>query len=384
MKNTVKKVVALAMVVISLLTLCSCSLGKGKDGEGAKDFKSNIKVSFAKVNGYGEATIENADTFLDDVVSNDKVADFKKKQIEKNGVNAGYALDGVETASDCFELFLKEENRYLSNGDSVVVMVKASEPLRVLGFSSTEAAKELGLKLDSEELTYTVEGLQEPREIDIFENIEKYIQYGYGNKVIINLPYPINFSGASDVFGYAEYDRWSGNCDIIVFKDSNKTDSNGNNIDIGCRVYFSEDEYVDGESYKITANVYDDDETLLRAGYKIARTEIELIAPTQIEANSLSKEEKIQLIDETLQIMESKGVLNNSEYEITEKGVYDNSQLYCITKNIGKDKYQKFEITVGRDNNGKAVVMRIIGDNSYWEEYPITEGSLYYDDYVKL
>lgn len=100
MKNTVKKALALAMVAISLLTLCSCSLSKGKDGEGAKDFKSNIKVSFAKVNGYGEATIENADTFLDNVVQNDKVADFKKEQIEKNGVNAGYALDGVETASD--------------------------------------------------------------------------------------------------------------------------------------------------------------------------------------------------------------------------------------------------------------------------------------------
>lgn len=258
-------------------------------------------------------------------------------------------------------------------------MVKASEPLRVLGFSSTEAAKELGLKLDSEELTYTVEGLQEPREIDIFENIEKYIQYGYDNKVKIDLPYPVNFSGATDIFGYAEYDSWSGNSDIIVFRYSNKTDSNGNNLDIGCRVYLSEDEYVDGQSFKITANVYDDYETLLRAGYKIARTEIELIAPTRIDANSLSNEEKIQLIDETLQMMEERGVLKNSEYEITEKGVYGNSKLYCITKNIGKDIYYKFEIEVGRDNNGKAVVMLIIGDNGYWEEYPITEGGIFSD-----
>lgn len=175
MKNTVKKALALAMVAISLLTLCSCTSGK------SVDMSEHIKVEYSGANGKGVANVSN-DSFemLNDIVSDKNLEKFQEKIIKEKGENAAFILGFYKQPAQYFKFSVKGDNSNLSNGDIITVEIVVNDDFESLGLSVSEVTKALGFNFKDTEFELTVEGLEEAKKINFFEGIENYIVYEMG------------------------------------------------------------------------------------------------------------------------------------------------------------------------------------------------------------
>lgn len=130
-----------------LLLLCAVT-GCGRK---SIDVMEEIEVSFNGVDGYGTADVLNTYKWEDaayEAMAGGDEADFSALE----------AITWLEGAVS-FELSPKEN---LSNGDEVTVKAVVDN----------DTAKEYDLALKGGEKKFTVEGLQEPQELDLFENID--------------------------------------------------------------------------------------------------------------------------------------------------------------------------------------------------------------------
>ena len=290
MKTTIKKILAIVIALTTLTTLCSCA----KEGEPNfifSDISDYITVKFEGSNGYGEAVIANADTFLDEIVSTENLQKFKDKAIKKYGTDVGYALANIETASGLFEVNLAEENRYLSNGDIVVVVVEASYDMRALGYTAEDLAKDFGISLNGIQIEYTVAGLKEIQEIDILKNIEEHTYvyssgFGYYCIRFNNDKDELQLDEVNDIALLYESDYWLDNRSCKKFKVV-PTGEEKSEDDLSIYIYFdhelSDNRFDLGDKYGIHFSLDEEDsENLARLGYKVARTKCELVIPEQL------------------------------------------------------------------------------------------------------
>ncbi|MGN1160841.1 MAG: hypothetical protein ACI4SX_01210 [Candidatus Fimenecus sp.] len=206
MKNTVKKVLALAMVVISLLTLCSCTSGT------SVDMSEHIKVEYSGANGKGVANVSN-DSFemLNDIVSDKNLEKFQEKIIKEKGENAEFILGFYKRPAQYFRFSVKGDNSNLSNGDKITVEIVLNDDFKFLGLSVSEVTKALGFNFKDTEIELTVEGLEEAKKINFFEGIENYIVYemggshSYGDETYKNGEINVGIDIGRSTFTIGEY-----------------------------------------------------------------------------------------------------------------------------------------------------------------------------------
>lgn len=134
-------------VMLLVLSLCGC--GKKVVTYTTEDY---ITVSVSGVNGEGRLTVQSGtDEFFRRV--NDDVFEGKGSEIDlaSMAVNiAAYADYNVSSMDN------------LSNGDTVTITMTADN----------ESLRELGLEFALDEYVYTVEGLAEPQELDVWTGLE--------------------------------------------------------------------------------------------------------------------------------------------------------------------------------------------------------------------
>lgn len=145
MSNKKKRVGLICLMVVMAALLTGC--GKKKI-----DIMEGLTISFDGYDGYGAATLENEYS-------------WEAEAFEAAGIKS---IDGFDTfahaviieGSVSYEVTPKEN---LSNGDEVTVKAKIDQ----------EALEEYDFELIAEkEKTFTVTGLKEIKEVDLFENIE--------------------------------------------------------------------------------------------------------------------------------------------------------------------------------------------------------------------
>lgn len=83
MKTTIKKVLAILLVITTLTTLCSCSIGKKK-----VDFKNYITVEYDGFNGYASAHLDYDLSSLNELVDEEKWENFAEELTELKGDDA--------------------------------------------------------------------------------------------------------------------------------------------------------------------------------------------------------------------------------------------------------------------------------------------------------
>lgn len=145
MSNKKKRVVLMCLMAVMAVLLTGC--GKKKI-----DIMEGLTVSFDGYDGYATAKLENEYS-------------WEAEAFEAAGIKS---IDGFDTfahaviieGSVSYEVTPKEN---LSNGDEVTVKAKINQ----------EALEEYDFELIAEkEKTFTVTGLKEIKEVDLFENIE--------------------------------------------------------------------------------------------------------------------------------------------------------------------------------------------------------------------
>lgn len=139
-----KKLKAALIVGATTAAICLAATGCGKE---TFDTTSTAKLTFSGYDGYGTYQISNEYEWIEDVVDwyGDSINDLQRLQTEAQ------LRDVVD-----YEV-IADEN--LSNGDTVKIVAKISK-----------SAEKLAFNLKAEEIEVVVEGLDEVKEIDPFEN----------------------------------------------------------------------------------------------------------------------------------------------------------------------------------------------------------------------
>lgn len=135
------RIVLGAAAVLGCLTLSSC-------GKETFNVTETMELNFSGYNGYGTCSLENQYEWTEDIIEwyGDSIT-------EREALNAQRELyDVVEYKID--------NEKELSNGDTVTVTVKIGK-----------AAEDYAFNLEGKEMTFTVEGLEEVKEVDPFENV---------------------------------------------------------------------------------------------------------------------------------------------------------------------------------------------------------------------
>ena len=140
-----KRSVSIIIISMCLLCLSGCGLWKKKI-----DVTKTLSLKFNGVNGYGTADLVDAYLWEDEA--------FKKAGIKDlNSLTALGNAFAIENAVS-YDISPSED---LSNGDKVTVTASINK----------EVAKNYKLKLTAKERQFTVEGLPEVQEVDLFENV---------------------------------------------------------------------------------------------------------------------------------------------------------------------------------------------------------------------
>lgn len=157
MKKT-KLMAAVVLVALFAVLLCAC-------GGGGVNMEDYVTVEFTGANGYGRADIDfDEDALVDDLLKDHEKA--LKKAAKKSEIYDGDAEFYAETLAELFYVRTEAEN--LSNKDKITVNV-------LFDGSLEKVKKETGLKFKNTELKFTVSGLGEVEELDVFENMEMKI-----------------------------------------------------------------------------------------------------------------------------------------------------------------------------------------------------------------
>ncbi len=211
MKRISKILLAVSMTVI----FCACLSACGKEKFNITQY---IDPTFNGYDGYGTLSLQGTYDWIDDVMDwyGDSITDAQRRSCERE------LRDVVE--------FSYEPKENLSNGDTVTVTAKVGK-----------AADDYAFILDNREITFTVEGLEEIKEIDPFENIE------------------VVFDGKSPN-GNAILNNNSGDYSITYKMDKNNGLSNGDTITVTASPAYakSADDYAkqEGKVLAVTEKTY--------------------------------------------------------------------------------------------------------------------------------
>ena len=134
-------------IMLGTAALLGCAL-MSSCGKETFNVTETMELSFSGYNGYGVCTLENQYEWTEDVI------DWYGDSItEREALSAQRELYEVVE-------YKINESEGLSNGDTVTVTVKISK-----------TADDYAFALEGKEMTFTVEGLEEIKEVDPFENV---------------------------------------------------------------------------------------------------------------------------------------------------------------------------------------------------------------------
>ena len=194
-----KKLKAALIVGATTVAICLAATGCGKE---TFDTTSTAKLTFNGYDGYGTYQISNEYEWIEDVIDwyGDSINDLQRLQTEAQ------LRDVVD-----YEV-IADEN--LSNGDTVKIVAKISK-----------SAEKLAFNLKAEEIEVVVEGLDEVKEIDPFENVT------------------VLFEGVAPN-GRATIKNTSDNYNVYYEFDKNSGLSNGDKIKVTASTNMNEENFV--------------------------------------------------------------------------------------------------------------------------------------------
>lgn len=125
------------------------------------DVSKYLEVEYEGYNGYGTVNVELNDEF------EDKINSIAKKGNKKSKSEFEDWFGDEITAADMIEEYLDwdvDPNENLSNGDTITVTIDLED--------AKEVAEEYGIKLKGDKATFTVENLEDIKEINPFEDVD--------------------------------------------------------------------------------------------------------------------------------------------------------------------------------------------------------------------
>ncbi len=157
-----RKLLILAVSVVMAVSAGGCS----QSGEGEESIETQKKASlFSKVNTYSAKDLWDITLTGDNGTGTIKAS--RNRDFEEKIISECMPEDATELEEAAYEVLLEtieidgEPYEGLSNGDKVEIHVSLDE----------EALKQRGIAFTDTDFTYTVEGLEEFREIDIFKDV---------------------------------------------------------------------------------------------------------------------------------------------------------------------------------------------------------------------
>lgn len=166
MKKTFLLIATLLLLSAAPLTDCQSS---------SINLMDYVTVTFSGLDGQGYASCTLDSVALEKQLLGDKARQFTKETVEKMAVMAQFE------ASVTFE---PDRQDALSNGDTVTVTVTGDSNLaQQLGISGLESTK-----------SFSVEGLQEPIEVDAFDptfSIQKTVCASHGKEPPLTPVFPL-------------------------------------------------------------------------------------------------------------------------------------------------------------------------------------------------
>lgn len=151
MKKTLKTVTMAVLLFMAMGTLTGC-------GKKQIDVMEGIELEFNGVNGYGIAYIADEYAWEDEAL---EAAGLAKGIDSDNDSEAVRAIKGVFTIESAVKYEISPRDN-LSNGDEVTVTVKVNN----------ESVEDYKIEFTGKEKKFTVEGLKEVEEIDLFKGVE--------------------------------------------------------------------------------------------------------------------------------------------------------------------------------------------------------------------
>lgn len=207
-----KKVIRGIIVIVVIVIILVVSICVWKNSKKKVDLNNCISVEFSGYDTVGKATVD-----FDEEKFARAVLKAQGQNVSDSSSDYYFLMDVVETEVTPADT--------LKNGDEVTLKITYDN----------EVAKDYGIKFVGEEQTYTVEGLEEIKEVDPFENLS------------------VTFSGVAP------------NVYISI--------ENNSNDDYVSGLYFTADK-TEGINVgdKITVSVNADKDIALQSGYKITQT----------------------------------------------------------------------------------------------------------------
>lgn len=151
MKKYFKMLTTVTLLFIAIGTLTGC-------GKEQIDVIEGIELEFNGVDGYGTATIADEFVWEDAALEAAGITDALDSDNDSEAINALKGVFVIESAVE-YEISPKDN---LSNGDIVTVTVKVDN----------ESVEDYDIEFTGVEKKFTVAGLKEVEEIDLFEGVE--------------------------------------------------------------------------------------------------------------------------------------------------------------------------------------------------------------------
>jgi len=151
MKKVFKTATMAALLLMAAGTLTGC-------GKKQIDVMEGVELEFNGVNGYGTAYIADEFTWEDEAMEAAGITEGMDSDDDAEALSMFQGMYVVESAVE-YEISPREN---LSNGDVVTVTAKVDN----------EAVEEYKIEFTGKEKEFTVEGLKDVEEIDLFEGVE--------------------------------------------------------------------------------------------------------------------------------------------------------------------------------------------------------------------
>lgn len=258
---------AFITMTLLMLTLCSC---------GSKTIDlTDEKLAYLTYNGCnGKAT--PVITVLNDEIKDEIDRDKAKKYIDKlvddlsRKDDLRDELDKKYKEIDVFDVFFDvefdEAYTNLSNGDEVLVNVILSDAADDAGLEKKDVEKGLGIKF-KDQYSYTVSGLEDAVEVDVFQSTDKMVEVtGFNKHGTAELKIQDGYEYTDKKYTVRKYDYsdrvlcvYDTNDDIIarLYLSIDKTENLSNNDEITISIDMEDSEfYYEDYIFEKTSGTY--------------------------------------------------------------------------------------------------------------------------------
>ena len=178
-----KKLLTITLALISILLITGCGAKKVK----VQDY---IEIEYTPAyDGYATPELVIDEEGLNSNINTKKVEKLLRKALKESGEYEDFGeefeelvkdySDSFANFSEFFDIDFADNYEKLSNGDKITVEVSADEDVAfMLGMSSDELMKELGIKLSKNEIEIKVKDLEELKAIEL--DLGKMIKLDFG------------------------------------------------------------------------------------------------------------------------------------------------------------------------------------------------------------